>query len=210
MTNRVPFRGVRLGEAGAIPDTDPDYNDDSKKREQRKPDHRFLPAGDDNRRSQERPERAAGIPADLKDGLGKPETAAGTQMRNARRFRVKNRRTKSDERYRDENERKIRSDREQNEADESGGHAEREGERLRMFVRERADEWLEQRSGELIREGDQADVTVVEAQRRFQDRINRRNERLERVVYEMGEAQREKDPEDRRGRRRRRFEIVID
>src|SRR4051812_2991077 len=122
---------------------------------------------------------------------------------------MENRRADTDKRDRDEDEREIRSDRKQDEADESGCHPERERERLRMFVRERADDGLEQRSGELVRQRDQPDVAVVQSQRRFQDRINRGDQRLERVVYEMGEAQREENAEHRRGRWRRWFDIVV-
>ena len=78
-----------------------------------------------------------------------------------------------------------------------------------MFIGECADEWLEQRGCELVRQRDQADVAVVQAQLRFQDRINRGDERLERVVYEMGEAKREENPEHGRGGGRR-FDIVVD
>src|SRR5436190_22461041 len=79
-----------------------------------------------------------------------------------------------------------------------------------MSVGERADEWLEQRGGELVRQRDQADVAVVQTQLRFQNRINRGDQRLERVVYEMGEAKRKENSENRRRRGRRRFDIVVD
>lgn len=41
-------------------------------------------------------------------------------------------------------------------------------------------------------------MAVVEAQRCFQDRINCRDQRLERVVDQMGEAKREENTECRR------------
>ena len=113
-----------------------------------------------------------------------------------------------DERDRHEDEREIWRERKQDQADQRRSHAERERERLRMFVGERADERLEQRGGELVRQGDQADVAVVEPQLRFQDRVNRRDQRLERVVDEMGEAEREENAEHRRGRDRNRLGLV--
>ncbi len=113
-----------------------------------------------------------------------------------------------DERDRHKHEREIRRDRKQDQADQRRSHPKRERERLRTFVGERADERLQQRRAELVRQGDQADVAVVEPQLRFQDRVDRRDQRLERVVYEMGEAEREENAEHRRGRDRTRLDLV--
>src|SRR5205809_2080902 len=126
MMGRVAFRGVRLSKARAIPDADPRENNDSEKREQRKPDDGFLAAINDDRRGQEWPQRTAGVAAYLEDGLRETETTAGAQMRYARRFRMENRRADADERDRDEDEREIRSQCEEDQADQGGRHPERE------------------------------------------------------------------------------------
>src|SRR2546423_3923856 len=111
---------------------------------------------------------------------------------------MKDRGTDSDERNREENEPKIWRDRKQDQTDERRSHSQSERERLRMSVGKRANERLQQRRGELVRERDQADVAVIEPQLRLQDRINRGDQRLKRVVDEMSEAEREKNAEGRR------------
>ena len=67
-----------------------------------------------------------------------------------------------------------------------------------MFVSKRADERLQQRRGELVRQGDQADVSVIEPQLGFQNRVNRGDQRLQRVIDEVRETKREKNWEHRR------------
>src|SRR3954471_22819341 len=88
MQGSMALRGMVMGKAIAIPNADPREHDDAEKREQRKPGN--LSAIDDDRGGQERPERAAGVAADLEDGLGEAEAAARTQVGDARSFRVKN------------------------------------------------------------------------------------------------------------------------
>src|ERR1700730_12416942 len=95
-----------------------------------------------------------------------------------------------DERDGDEDEREIWRNRKQDQTDQRRSHPERERERLWMFVGERAYERLQERRGELVGQRNQADVAVGESQLRFQDRVDRRDQRLQRVVDEMGEAER--------------------
>ena len=109
---------------------------------------------------------------------------------------------------RHKDEREIWRDRKQDQTGQRRSHSKRERERLRMFVGERADEGLQERCGELVRQRDQADVAVVQPQLRFQDWVNRWNQRLEGVVYEMGEAEREENAEYRRGRHSARLGLV--
>ena len=142
MQGSAPFRGVMTREVVAIPNADPREHDNADEREQRKPDD--LSAIDDDRRGQEWPEGAAGIAADLENRLGKAESPARAQVRDARCFRMKNGGADPDERDRHEDEREIRRDRKQDQADQRRSHPEREREGLRMFVGERADERLQQ------------------------------------------------------------------
>src|SRR5437868_396106 len=79
-----------------------------------------------------------------------------------------------------------------------------------MFIGERANERLQERRRELVREGDETDVTVVEPQRGFQDRIDRRDQRLEGVVDEVGEAKREQNRKHGRDRGYCGFDVVVD
>ena len=130
-------------------------------------------------------------------------------MRDAGRFGMKNRGTDANEGDGHEDERKVGRDRKQDQASQRRSHAEREREGLRMFVGERADKRLEQRRGELVRQGNQSDVAVIQAQLRFQDRINSRDQRLKRVVDEMGEAEREKNAEHGRTWNAARLDVFV-
>src|SRR3954465_459829 len=79
-----------------------------------------------------------------------------------------------------------------------------------MFVGEGANERLQERGRELVRKRNYPDMAVVQSQRAFQDRINRRDQRLECVVDQVGETEREENPQNRRGLGRRGREIVVD
>ena len=61
----------------------------------------------------------------------------------------------------------------------------------------KTDERLEQRSGNLIDESDETDLTEVELQACLEDGIDRRQQRLHHVVQQMAEAER---PQHRHGR----------
>src|SRR3954471_10363017 len=102
-----------MGKAVAIPDADARQHDNANESEQRKPDDGFLTAINDNRRGQKRTERAPGVAADLEDRLGKAEAAAGTQVSDARCFRMKYGRADSNKRDREEDQREIWRQRQQ-------------------------------------------------------------------------------------------------
>ena len=71
----------------------------------------------------------------------------------------------------------------------------RERERLRAAVGVQPDQRLQQRGGELERERDEADLREVEANRRIlQDRVDRRQQRLDSVVQKVRHAQRRRAP----------------
>ena len=71
--------------------------------------------------------------------------------------------------------------------------------RLRPLVGEETDHGLQQRGRHLEREGQEADLAESEPVVGFQDRINRRQQRLHHVVQQMAEADRGEDGERRRG-----------
>jgi len=79
-------------------------------------------------------------------------------------------------------------DAEQQQTAERKSHADGERERLRLAVGKMSDHRLQQRRGELERQRDQADLREIERIARFQDRIDRRNQRLHGVVEEMRET----------------------
>ncbi len=103
---------------------------------------------------------------------------------------------------RDQHERETAGEREDDEADEGEAHPERERIRLRPAVGVEPHKRLEERGGELIHERDQSDVPEIQLERVFQNRINRRDERLHGVVEQMRETERGQNGQDRsiRGR----------
>jgi len=72
-------------------------------------------------------------------------------------------------------------------------HANRERVRLRPAVGVEPHDRLKQRSGQLQREGDPPNLSVIQMEAGFQQRINRRNQRLHRVIQQMTEADGEKN-----------------
>src|SRR5678809_1182504 len=114
---------MMMRNAIAIPNANAREHDDPDKREQRKPDDRFLSAIDNDGRREQGPECAAGISADLEDRLGKTEAPARAQMRDARCFRMENGGADPDECNREENKREIWREREQHQSDERRSHS---------------------------------------------------------------------------------------
>src|SRR5687767_14735706 len=86
MQRNSPFGSVVTRQVIAIPRADPREHDDADEREQRKPDD--LAAIGHDRRGEQRPERAAGVAADLENRLGEAESSAGDEVRDARCFRM--------------------------------------------------------------------------------------------------------------------------
>jgi hypothetical protein len=114
-------------------------------------------------------------------------------MSDARRFRMKNGCAEADQRDRREHEAKRWRHRKQEQAAQRRGHAGCERKWAGMPVREKTNERLQDRSDELVCESDKADVPKIEGQGVFQQRINRRDKRLEGVVNQVGKTQRNKD-----------------
>ena len=81
-----------------------------------------------------------------------------------------------------------------------GAHADGERIRHRPAVGVGADQRLQQRRGDLERERDQADLAEVERVVLLQDRVDRRQQRLDHVVQQMREADRVQHRECRPGR----------
>jgi len=79
--------------------------------------------------------------------------------------------------------------RKQHETDQREAHADGEREGLRSTVGLRSDHGLQQRSGDLKCESDQTDLSEREMIRFLQHRVHGRNERLQNVIEQMGEAQ---------------------
>ena len=100
------------------------------------------------------------------------------------------RRPHADQRRGDQNDLKRRGEREQDQADQGKPHADHEGKRLWPPVRIEADKRLKHRRGELKGQGNQADLGETQLEGFLQERVDRREQRLDHVVEEMAEAQR--------------------
>ena len=98
---------------------------------------------------------------------------------------MKHRRSQSDQCRRDKNDCVLIGDAQEQQSEEGGPHADRERERLRLLVGEMSDHRLQQRCGELERQRDHSDLREVERVAVFKDRIDRRDQRLHRVVEEV-------------------------
>jgi hypothetical protein len=71
---------------------------------------------------------------------------------------------------------------EKGKTNEAESHADRQGERAGSLIGVKADQWLHDRSGQLECKGDQADLPEVQGEHAFQDRVDRRQQRLNDVV----------------------------
>src|SRR5688572_29049585 len=114
MQGSAPLRGMMMRKVIAIPGADSGEHDDADEREQRKPDD--LSAISDDRRGKQRAEGAAGVAADLENRLGKAETSAGAEVRNAGCFGMENGGAEPDERDGHQDQGEIRRERKQDQA----------------------------------------------------------------------------------------------
>ena len=162
----------------------------------------------DDEGGEERAEGAAGVAPDLKERLSETVASARGQASHPRRFGVKDRGAEADERGGDQHQRKSVRDGEQGNAAERKHHTGGEGERLRVAVGVEADERLQDRSRELERERDEPDLCEGDVQFILEDRIQRREERLNRIVDQVSAAYGDDDGQDgdRAGAGRRRGE----
>ena len=198
---------LEVSQAVAIPAANAGEQDEADEREQRKVRDVRLGAMGDDEGGEERAEGAAGVAPDLKERLSETVASARGQASHPRRFGVKDRGAEADERGGDQHQREGVRDGEQDDAAESEHHAGGEGERLRVAVGVEADERLQDRGRELERQRDEPDLCEGDVQFILEDRIQRREERLNRVVEQVGAAHGDDNGQDggrcRAGRRRR-------
>ena len=197
-----PSGRVTLGAAPRgvppVPTADVPQHDHRHQCDDGEPGDALLAVGNDDGRGEQRPDRGADVAADLEHRLREAVAAAGGHARDARRLGVEDGRADADQRRGDEQHRIGRRHRQQQQAHEAGSHADGQRIRHRPAVGDHADNRLEQRGGQLEDEGDQADLRERQGEVLLQHRIDRRQQRLDRVVEEMGNADRDQDREDSR------------
>jgi hypothetical protein len=168
---------------------------DRDERHDGEPRQASLPVRQDDEGGQERTERGTRVAADLEQRLREPVLPARCQPRDARRLRVKHGRANPDQGGRREHHAVVACDRQQQQSRQREAHA--DGERLRRgaAIGVVADHRLQQRRRRLVDQRDQADVAEVELKRLLEDRVDRRQQRLDHVVEQMADAQRTEDGE---------------
>ena len=180
-----------------VPMADFRQHDDSRQGGQGEPKDLDPSAGHDDERGQQRTEGGARIAADLKQGLRKTVPSARGHARHPRGFRMKNRRAHSDQGRGHENHGEVARQSQQHQAGERKAHPHGQGIGFRIPVRIEPDQRLQEGSGQLVGQGDQADLGKAEVKGRFQERVDRRQQRLHRVVEQVRKAEREKNRQDR-------------
>ncbi len=130
-------------------------------------------------------ERGAEIATHLEHRLREAMTATRGQPRNARCFRMENGRTNADHRRSHQHHRIVRREAEQQHAAQGRGHADRQRVRRRATVGGGANQWLEDRSGQLVGQRDQADLGEAQVEAALDHWIDGQDQRLHHVVDDM-------------------------
>ena len=195
---RCRGRGGRGGALRLVPPPDPPQDDNRRDGERRAPRDARLAARDDEKGRQQRAERRSEVAAYLEERLREAVAAARRHARDARRLGMKDRRADAHQARCHEECGKRRRRREHQHAGERERHAADERVRHRPPIGVEADHRLQERCGQLQRQRHQADLREREREGRLEHRIQRRDERLQRVVQQMREARAGKNGEGRR------------
>ncbi len=149
----------------------------------------FFPERHDEKCGEQGAHGLTRVPTNLKQRLREPVLTAGRQTRNARGFGVEHRGADADERRRDQNRIIVPGKGEQKQTAERDRHADRQRIRLRIFVRIKPDQRLQQRAGELEGERNQANLAEAEPERGLKDGVDGWQQRLNGIVQEMRTAE---------------------
>ena len=144
------------------------------------------------------PRAAPAFPPTWKTDWAKAAAFPGRHIGDARRLGVEYRRAQADETHRDEEDAEALREREYDEPDEGEDHPEGQGVGLRLAVRDRAHHRLQERGGQLVREGYQTDLREVQVEAGLDEGVDGRDERLHRVVQQVRNADRDQNGEDGR------------
>ena len=151
----------------------------------------------DDDRGQQRPERRTRISTQLKERLGKPAPHAGGDVRHARGFRMENRRTQSHHRGGKQDQSEVIRDGQGQQADQGQSHADGQGVRQGLPVERPPDQWLKERGRALKGKGDPPELGEGQMVRFPEQRIDRWDERLDRIIQQMGKTNGEQHGDDR-------------
>ncbi|MNS46632.1 hypothetical protein D3C72_791360 [compost metagenome] len=172
----------------AIPAAQAVLHENGEHREQPEPGDVPLTVGNHDRRRQQRAECAAGVTTDLERRLSKAIATARGQTRDAGCLGVEGRRANAHQRRGQQNRREAADHRQHENADQSADHAGRQQPWLGMTIGVVTDPRLQQRSGELEGQGDQANLGESQAVSGLEHRVDRRQHSLNQVVDQMREG----------------------
>ena len=164
---------------------------DAEQRQGGEPGETALSARQHDEGDEQRPDRRANVPSNLKDRLRKAVGAAGGEAGEARRFGVEDRRSHAEQRRPGDDDGIARRERQGDERRRGEAHPHGQGIGRRTTVRIEADHRLKNGGGKLIGEGQETDLSEAQIEVGPEYRIARREERLGRVVQKMANARRE-------------------
>ncbi|CAM2158991.1 hypothetical protein PT2222_50047 [Paraburkholderia tropica] len=180
-----------------VPAADLREHEHRHQRGHREPRDAALTMRNDDRGGQQRSERRARVAADLEQRLREAVAAARGHARNPRRLRMEHRRAAANQRGGDQQHAEARRDRHQQQAAEREAHADGQRIRHRALVRIDADERLQHRRRDLVRERDQADLRERQREVVLEHRIDGQDQRLDHVVEQVRKTDRTEHAVDR-------------
>ncbi len=148
-----------------------------------------LPSRHDDEGRQQWPQRAAGLAAELEDALRHAVLPARRVAGHPCRFGMEDRRADADAGRGQQQQRIAAGGGEADEASQGEPHADHHRIRHRMLVGVEPDQRLQQRGRDLEGQRHQPDLTEIERIGGLDDRIDRRDQRLDHVVEQVRDAQ---------------------
>ena len=175
---------------------------------QAEPAEARLPQRQHDEGGQKRPERGAEVAADLEQGLREAVPPAGGQACDARGFGMEDRRADAEQGRTHEQMRIAVRHRQAEQACQGEHHPDRQRPGQLAPVGVQPDQRLQQRTRGLEGEGQQANLPERQVEAALEQRIDRRKQRLHRVVQQVAQGDdqqhRERRPRGRVRRRKRR------
>ncbi len=174
----------------AIPHADAREHDHRDQREEREEGNAALSVGHDDPHGEQWTDRRAGVAANLKDGLRQAIPPTRGHARDPRGFGMEDRRAGADHRGRHQQHGETGGERQRKQTQQGKTHAHGERKGLGMAVGVESDQRLQQRSGQLKGQGDQANLGKAQVKPGLEQRVDRDHQRLHGVVEKMGKTDR--------------------
>ncbi len=188
--------GLQAGQAVMfVPDPDvPQDGDRDQGQKGENPQARLAVADHEDGRRQG-PDRRAEVAADLEHRLGEARPLARRHAGDARGLRVEHRRADAEDAGADQDHAIAVGDRQDRQADQREQGAARQGHGRGPLVGVPADQRLQDRGGDLVAQGHQADLAEGQAEVGLELRVDGRQQRLHHVVEAVAHRDGGDDPE---------------